>query len=81
MTHRLTCVSRIFHTAWKTAKQLSYSLFFRGRTHICITVLSNFMISFQVKLYNYNGDSRVLSFNSFPLHVGIVSLSCCSVPP
>ena len=37
--------------------------------------------SFQVKLYNYNGNPRVLSFTSFPLHVGIVSLSCCWVPP
>ena len=38
------------------------------------------MISFQVRLYNYNGSPRVLSFTSFPLHVGIVSFSCCSVP-
>ena len=47
---------------------------------ILIFVLSNFMISFQVRLYNYNGSPRVLSFTSFPLHVGIVSFSCCSVP-
>ena len=50
--------------------QLSYFLFFYGHTHICTTVLLNFMISFQVKLYNYNGSPRVLSFTSFPFHVG-----------
>ena len=53
---------------------------FQGSLHICITVFSNFMISLQVRLYNNNGSPRVLLFTSSPLHVGIVSLSCYSVP-
>ena len=47
-------------------------LFFNARSHIFMTVLSNLMISFQVRLYNRNGNPRVLSFTTFPLHVGIV---------